>query len=178
MTWVEVPSGSDFPIENLPYGALSTDNGHPRIGVAIGDRVLDLAPVLDDATFAEPTLNRFVAQGRPRWQEVRAQITELLSEDRHRPVVEPHLVPQESVTLHLPFEAGDYVDYYASEDHASNLGRMLVRVCRADGVTRVSLAAALTLRSPSSASSAISKFRLKFASSKRSIGTVAYAYFW
>jgi fumarylacetoacetase len=124
MTWVEVPSGSDFPIENLPYGAFSTDNGHPRIGVAIGDRVLDLAPVLDDATFAEPTLNRFVAQGRPRWQEVRAQITELLSEDRHRPVVEPHLVPQESVTLHLPFEAGDYVDYYASEDHASNLGRM------------------------------------------------------
>jgi fumarylacetoacetase len=124
MTWVEVPSGSDFPVENLPYGAFSTSDGRPRIGVAIGDRVLDLAPVLDDTTFAEPTLNAFVAQGRPRWREVRAQITELLSEDRHRAAVEPHLVPQGSVTLHLPFEVGDYVDYYASEDHASNLGRM------------------------------------------------------
>jgi fumarylacetoacetase len=124
MTWVDVPPGSDFPIENLPYGAFSTSDGRRRVGVAIGDRVLDLAPVLDDATFAEPTLNAFVGQGRPRWREVRARITELLSAERHRPAVEPHLVPQKSVTLHLPFEVGDYVDYYASEDHASNLGRM------------------------------------------------------
>jgi fumarylacetoacetase len=124
MTWVEVPNGSDFPLENLPYGAFSTGGDRPRIGVAIGGDVLDLAPVLDDATFAEPTLNAFVAQGRPRWQEVRARITELLSDDRHRPAVEPHLVPQESVSLHLPFAVADYVDYYASEDHASNLGRM------------------------------------------------------
>jgi fumarylacetoacetase len=124
MSWVDVPAGSDFPVENLPYGAFSTGDGSPRIGVAIGDQVLDLAPVLDDAAFAEPTLNAFVAQGRPRWREVRDRITELLTDDRHRAAVEPHLMPRESVTLHLPLAVGDYVDYYASEDHASNLGRM------------------------------------------------------
>jgi fumarylacetoacetase len=123
MTWVDVPAGSDFPEENLPYGAFST-GGAPRIGVAIGDHVLDLAPVLDDPVFAEPTLNRFVDQGRPRWREVRARIADLLTDDRHRAAVQPHLVPRSSVRLHLPFAAGDYVDYYASEDHAGNLGRM------------------------------------------------------
>ena len=124
MTWVDVPDGSDFPVENLPYGAFSTGGGAPRIGVAIGDHVLDLAPVLDDPVFAELVLNRFVDQGRPRWREVRTRITELLTDDRHRSAVAPHLVPRESVTLHLPIAVGDYVDYYASEDHASNLGRM------------------------------------------------------
>ena len=124
MTWVDVPAGSDFPVENLPYGAFSTGHDAPRIGVAIGDQVLDLAPVLDDPVFAEPVLNRFVDQGRPRWREVRARITDLLADDRHRSAVEPHLVPRSAVTLHLPFAVGDYVDYYASEDHASNLGRM------------------------------------------------------
>jgi fumarylacetoacetase len=124
MTWVDVPAGSDFPVENLPYGAFSTGDGAPRIGVAIGDQVLDLAPVLDDPVFAEPTLNRFVDQGRPRWREVRARITDLLTDDRHRSAVQPHLVARSSVTLHLPITVGDYVDYYASEDHASNLGRM------------------------------------------------------
>ena len=127
MSCVDVPDGSDFPVENLPYGVFSTGStgtDRPRIGVAIGDQVLDLAPVLDDPAFAEPALNPFLAQGRPRWREVRARITELLTEERHRSAVEPHLVPRAGVTLHLPFEVSDYVDYYASEDHASNLGRM------------------------------------------------------
>ncbi len=125
MTWVDVPAGSDFPVENLPYGAFSTGGDqHPRIGVAIGDQVLDLAPVLDDPTFAGPTLNRFLTRGRARWREVRARITELLTQDRHRSLVEPHLVPQASASLHLPFEVADHVDHYASEDHATNLGRM------------------------------------------------------
>ncbi len=125
MSWVDVPAGSDFPIDNLPYGAFSAAPGDPpRIGVAIGDHVLDLAAALDDQVFAEPTLNRFLAQGRPRWREVRARVTELLTEERHRSAVLPHLVPRSSVTLHLPFEVADYVDFYASEDHATNLGRM------------------------------------------------------
>jgi fumarylacetoacetase len=123
-TWVDVHAGSDFPIENLPYGAFSTGDGPPRLGVAIGDQVLDLAPVLDDPVFAEATLNRFLAQGRPRWREVRARVTELLSEERHRATVRPHLVPRSQVRLHLPVEVTDYVDFYASEDHASNIGRM------------------------------------------------------
>jgi fumarylacetoacetase len=125
-SWVDVPAGSDFPVENLPYGAFSPAPGAPpRIGVAIGDHVLDLALALDDAVFAEPTLNRFLAAGRPRWRAVRARLTELLTDDRHRSAVRPHLVPRPSVTLHLPFEVADYVDGYASEDHATNLGRIL-----------------------------------------------------
>jgi fumarylacetoacetase len=125
VSWVDVPAGSDFPLENLPYGAFSTAPGHPpRIGVAIGDHVLDLAAALDDQVFAESTLNRFLAQGRARWRAVRSQVTELLTEERHRSAVEPHLVSRSSVTLHLPFEVADYVDFYASEDHATNLGRM------------------------------------------------------
>jgi fumarylacetoacetase len=125
MSWVDVPEGSDFPIENLPYGAFSTAPGEPpRIGVAVGDHVLDLAPALADPVFGEPTLNGFLAQGRPRWRAVRARITELLTAQRHRPAVEPHLRPRPAVTLHLPFQVADYVDFYASEDHATNLGRM------------------------------------------------------
>lgn len=125
MTWVDVPAGSEFPIENLPYGAFSIASGEPpRIGVAIGDRILDLAAALDDPVFGSPTLNRFLVEGRSRWQAIRARITELLTEERHRRAVEPHLVSRPSVTLHLPFEVADYVDFYASEEHASNLGRM------------------------------------------------------
>jgi fumarylacetoacetase len=125
VTWVDVPQGSGFGIENLPYGAFSVASGEPpRIGVAIGDYVLDLARALDDPVFAEPVLNRFLAQGRPRWQAVRAEITQLLTQDRYRPAVEPHLIPTSSVTLHLPFEVADYVDFYASEEHASNLGKI------------------------------------------------------
>jgi fumarylacetoacetase len=125
MTWWEIPAGSDFPVENLPYGAFSTEpDGPTRIGVAIGDHVLDLAAALDDPVFGEPTLNRFLAQGRSRWREVRSRVTELLTDERHRSAVQPHLVSRASVTLHLPFEVADYVDFYASEDHATNLGRM------------------------------------------------------
>src|SRR6185436_5886198 len=71
MSCVDVPDGSDFPVENLPYGVFSTGStgtDRPRIGVAIGDQVLDLAPVLDDPAFGEPTLNRSPARGRPRWR--------------------------------------------------------------------------------------------------------------
>jgi fumarylacetoacetase len=124
VTWVDVAAGSDFPVENLPYGSFSTADRSARIGVAIGDQVLDLAPVLDDPVFAEATLNRFIALGRPRGKEVRARITDLLTEQRHRTRVRPHLLPRSEVTLHLPFEVADYVDFYASEDHAANLGRM------------------------------------------------------
>ena len=85
MTWVDIPAGSDFPIENLPYGAFSTAPGGPaRIGVAIGDHVLDLAPALDDPVFGEPTLNGFLAQGRSRWSAVRARVTDLLTEQRQQ----------------------------------------------------------------------------------------------
>jgi fumarylacetoacetase len=111
-------------VANLPYGVFSAGDRPPRAGVRIGDSVLDLLPVLGEQVFAEPSLNAFMAQGRARWSDVRARITELLTESRHRAVVEAALHPLSGVRLHRPFEVGDYVDFYASENHAANVGRL------------------------------------------------------
>jgi len=123
VTWPELPPDSLFGVANLPYGVFEA-GGRPRVGVRVGDSVLDLAAVLDDPAFAGPSLNAFMAQGRARWRDVRARITDLLTGERHRAQVEQALHPLESVRLHLPFEVGDYVDFYASEHHASNVGRI------------------------------------------------------
>jgi fumarylacetoacetase len=96
----------------------------PQVGVRIGDSVLDLRSALGEQVFAEPSLNAFMAQGRARWSDVRARITELLTDERHRSGVEAALHPLSGVRLHRPFEVGDYVDFYASENHAANVGRL------------------------------------------------------
>ncbi len=126
MTWLELPPDSLFGVANLPYGVFSADGGQigPRAGVRVGDSVLDLAAALDDPVFAGPSLNAFMAQGRARWSDVRARVTELLTSQRHRPAVQAALHPLPGVRLHLPFEVGDYVDFYASEHHAANVGRL------------------------------------------------------
>ncbi len=123
-SWVPVPEGSDFPLQNLPYGVFSTSGSERRCGVAIGEHVLDLAPVLGDQSFAAPSLNGFLAAGRARWEQVRRSLTSFLSDPSHAIDVEPHLIARQDVTLHLPFEVADYVDFYASEHHAINVGRM------------------------------------------------------
>ena len=109
---------------SLPYGVFSAGDRAPRAGVRIGDSVLDLASALGEQVFAEPSLNAFLAQGRARWSDVRARITELLTEPRHRASVESALHPLSAVRLHRPFEVGDYVDFFASENHATNVGRL------------------------------------------------------
>jgi fumarylacetoacetase len=124
---LDLPPGSPFGVANLPYGVFSAGDRNPkapRVGVRIGDSVLDLVPALGEQVFAEPSLNAFLAQGRARWSDVRARITELVTEPRHRATVEPALHPLSGVRLHRPFEVGDYVDFYASENHATNVGRL------------------------------------------------------
>jgi fumarylacetoacetase len=96
----------------------------PRCAVRVGDTVLDLAAALGEAVFAEPALNAFMAQGRARWADVRARLAELLTVERHRGAVEAALRPLSMVRLHPPFAPGDYVDFYASEYHATNVGRL------------------------------------------------------
>ena len=123
MTWPELPPDSLFGVANLPYGVFQ-DGDRPRVGVRIGDAVLDLTAVLDDPAFAEPSLNAFMAQGRARWRDVRARLTDLLTSEHQRAKIKEALQPLEGVRLHLPFEVGDYVDFYASEHHASNVGRL------------------------------------------------------
>jgi fumarylacetoacetase len=125
--WPPVPRGSLFGLGNLPFGVFShpaVGHGARRVGVAVGDCVLDVAPVLGDAVFEAPTLDAFLARGRPMWRETRARLTELLTDPHYRGMVSPHLRPRAEVVLHRPFSIGDYVDFYCSLDHASNVGRI------------------------------------------------------
>ena len=125
--WPPVPPGSIFGLANLPFGVFShpsVGGGARRIGVAIGDAVLDVAPVLDDVIFASPTLDPFLARGKAVWSETRARLTELLTDQHYQGAVSRHLRPSSEVTLHRPFTVGDYVDFYCSLDHASNVGRI------------------------------------------------------
>jgi len=134
-TWVEIPSRCDFPLANLPYGVFSAVNsdqpGRPRVGVAIGDYVLDIAALAAAGVhvpygndFAQPALNQFMARGRPAWTSVRERLTELLGDGSYRDAVSPYLLPLRDVVLQLPFGVGDYVDFYSSAHHAENLGRI------------------------------------------------------
>ncbi|MEU3169675.1 fumarylacetoacetase [Streptosporangium sp. NPDC006930] len=110
-------------LENLPYGVFSRHEGEtPRVGVRYGDHVVDLAGALHDEVFATGSLNAFMSRGPAAWRDTRTLIQNKLSTDHV--VVEPHLIPLDQVTLHLPIEVADYVDFYCSLEHASNLGRM------------------------------------------------------
>lgn len=128
-SWVAAANEADshFPIQNLPYGVFSIANEAPRCGVAIGDMILDLAEceargLLEaEGAFAEPALNSLIAQGRAKWEEIRARLTSLLGEngDRNLP-----LVPMADATLHLPIRVTEFTDFYASKNHAFNVGML------------------------------------------------------
>jgi fumarylacetoacetase len=111
-----------FGLDNLPYGVFSRPGEPRRVGVRVGDHVLDLSSALrgkaGDEVFAAPSLNTFMARGRTAWRETRQRVREAAGRG-------DHLHPLEEVTLHLPIEVADYVDFYASIEHASNLGRIL-----------------------------------------------------
>lgn len=120
MTRIAIPGDSLFGLANLPYGVFSAPGTAPRVGVRVAGSVVDLALGLGDDVFAAPSLNPFMAQGHDRWVEVRERILGLVSGD----VPDEAVHPLDAVTLHMPFEVADYVDFYASEHHASNLGRL------------------------------------------------------
>ncbi|MDT8913289.1 fumarylacetoacetase [Amycolatopsis sp. PS_44_ISF1] len=120
MTAIDIPAGSPFGPENLPYGVFSPAGQAPRVGVRVGDSVVDLAAALGDEVFAAPSLNPFMAQGHQRWVAVREQVTELITGD----VPDGAVHAAGDLRLHLPFEVADYVDFYASEHHAANVGRL------------------------------------------------------
>ncbi|GGO83927.1 fumarylacetoacetase [Wenjunlia tyrosinilytica] len=130
--WLELPEDTPFGLNNLPYGVYTTpqDPETACVGVRVGDHILDTAAcaqALGDPNadiLDHPTLNPFLAAGRPTWQAVRRSVTTWLTDTALRPAVEPHLVPVEDATMHLPFEVADYVDFYSSEHHATNVGKM------------------------------------------------------
>src|SRR5204863_5223853 len=100
----------------LPYGVYSTEGSAPRVGVRYGDSVVDVATVRPELD--RPSLNPFMGLGPDAWAESRAEITGLVEADALP------TFPLDAVALHLPFTVGDYVDFYASVDHASNVGRI------------------------------------------------------
>jgi fumarylacetoacetase len=140
-SWVPVPEGSHFPLSNLPYGIFRRAGKPPRVGVAIGDKVLDLdaiqrkgyldgEPAVPHGVFEHGSLNPFMELGRPTWKHVRARLTELLEEGNHlspgaRKEIGQAMIDRNEAELLLPVEIGDYVDFFSSLEHASNLGAML-----------------------------------------------------
>jgi fumarylacetoacetase len=130
--WLGVPDGHPFGLQTLPYGSFS-DAHHPalrRVGVAIGDGVLDLTSAANRllpgraADFSTGNLDPFLAAGDSAWAQVRAALTAWLSQEHFRSAIEDLIVPAAGVTMHLPFTVADYVDFYASEQHATNVGRI------------------------------------------------------
>ena len=137
-SFIPVDAASDFPIQNLPYGVFSTSAlPTPRVGVAIGDYVLDLWELEQDCrlnvgelgVFSASTLNPFMALGPKVWTRTRARISELLRHDnpelRDNPALrERALVPMALAKLHLPITVAGYTDFYSSKEHATNVGVM------------------------------------------------------
>ncbi|MEE1803754.1 fumarylacetoacetase [Streptomyces sp. NPDC101062] len=129
---LETAEGDPFGPHNLPYGVFSTadEPDRRRVGVRIGDHVLDAgaaALALGSpyaALLARPSLNPLMAAGRTAWRDVRRALTAWVTVPAHRVDIEPLLHPLGAVTLHLPYEVADYVDFYASEHHATNVGRI------------------------------------------------------
>ena len=126
---IDLPGDTLFGPANLPYGVFSTPSrgdGRRRVGVALGDQVLDVAPLLDGTDLAPllvaPVLNPLLAAGRRTWVELRARLTDRVTGPPD--ALAPHLVPLAEVALHLPIDVGDYVDFYANEHHAANVGRI------------------------------------------------------
>ena len=126
------PAGQ-FPLNNLPYGVVSVGEGPSHCGVAIGDKVLDLAAIeaagllrLPGGPYlAEPAWNALMAAGPAVWAALRLRLTALLAEDApERDAVAPHLLPLDGARLHLPFRVAGYTDFYAGRHHAENVGTM------------------------------------------------------
>jgi fumarylacetoacetase len=143
-TWVPGANGSGFGIEHLPYGVIRAQGAPPRPAVRIGDRALLLGPLASEGmldsvagpgpvglrrALAGSTLNGLLELGRPAWSGLRTRLTELLatgnSEIADAGIADDVLLPLADAEQVLPIEVGDYVDFYSSIEHASNVGRLV-----------------------------------------------------
>jgi fumarylacetoacetase len=140
-SFIDVAPDSHFPIQNLPFGIFKPAGGDARVGVAIGEFVLDLS-VLEEAghfhgsefpkgnVFSQDALNGFLALGRPAWSKARTVIQNLLAADTatlrdDAALRERALHARKDVAMQLPARIGDYTDFYSSYHHAHNVGTML-----------------------------------------------------
>ncbi len=139
-SFIQYDRNTQFPIQNLPYGVFSTDEKNPRVGVAIGDYILDLkvveanglfSDILDEPVFHLPELNPFMAKGKEIWTKVRQRISKLLQDTQNNELKDNEdlkkkaLVHQKNAKMHLPFRVGEFTDFYASRYHATNVGTII-----------------------------------------------------
>jgi fumarylacetoacetase len=138
-SWVTVPENSDFPIQNLPFGIFCTDNKSKRVGVRIGDHVLDVFELhqkgfwenlnLSSNDLNNSFLNALMKHGKSGIRNLRNRIAELLDVENHQLQAlegghDGILIPVASVRMSMPVEIGDYTDFYSSKEHATNVGMM------------------------------------------------------
>ncbi len=138
-SWVKVPKETDFPIQNLPLGVFKTDQLEPRVGVRIGDSILDLKTLhvlgyLDNLPFSiesfdTDSLNLLMKKGKIAARRLRDRISELLNKENNELQNNNHHVQQVLIDVAaadvlMPIEIGDYTDFYSSREHATNVGTM------------------------------------------------------
>jgi fumarylacetoacetase len=138
-TWLETTSDTDFPIQNIPFGVFLTRDDIITIGTRIGDYAIDLGALhqlgyfegidLTDDIFLQDTLNDFISDGKKTWRLVRNRISDIFLKDNaslrdhseHRKQV---LFTMDEIEMQLPVLVGDYTDFYASKEHATNVGSL------------------------------------------------------
>src|SRR6187402_2957806 len=138
-SWLEVPTDSDFPIQNIPFGVFLTKEDVITIGTRIGNYAIDLGALqqlnyfegidLTDDMFMQDTLNDFISDGKKTWRLVRNRIGDIFDSNNsllrdnqeHREIV---IFKMEDVEMQLPVLIGDYTDFYSSKEHATNVGKM------------------------------------------------------
>ena len=138
-SWLDIPTNSDFPIQNIPFGVFLTKDDIITIGTRIGDHAIDLGAMqqlnyfegidLTDDMFMQDTLNDFISDGKKTWRSVRNRIGDLF--DSNNPKLRDNVTDRdiiifkmEEVEMQLPVLIGDYTDFYSSKEHATNVGKM------------------------------------------------------
>ena len=134
-SWINIPKDSDFTIYNLPFGVFSTSEKSKRVGVAIGNNIIDLLVcnrvnifeglTIDDSIFENDYLNEFINLGKNKTNRIREIIQNELCNDQS--VLKSNndvILLKKTAKMHIPVKIGDYTDFYSSIEHASNIGSM------------------------------------------------------
>ena len=139
-SWIEVPSGSDFPIQNLPFGIFKTEYTSSRVGVRIGNNIIDLKELFELGYLANfpfnlvdldtDFLNSLMKKGKQATRDLRNRISDLLDINNFELQTNSNHISQilldsKNVEMCLPVQIGDYTDFYSSREHATNIGTMI-----------------------------------------------------
>jgi len=134
-TWIDIPKNSDFSIYNLPFGIFSTNKNSKRVGIAIGNNIIDLLACneldifkdlnINNNVFENNFLNDFINLGKNKTNKVREIIQQQLTDESSKiKISSVVMIPMNEAEMHLPVKVGDYTDFYSSIEHATNIGSM------------------------------------------------------